>query len=1457
MRLADDPTFVRYEPIAAPQGPSVELPFRFQLHSVAFFEDPFQRPSDVAAFREGTLDEAHYRACAVPLTRPPNGRVWTQEVVAQRKFDRSATTFMRLHGVLPSGHTTSVFVQHWPTITTTLPLHGVRGGDTLQGVDTWVRKVLRLPSAEEDASAVELTINAARPFVGYQLHAQSFVTIGVRNVTLRNTLQKLLQQRRNELFNTKAPWNEEMRALKAHELRHGSVVRVSGGRRVPLEDQIEAVDVEVHDAVVEGLHNDVYGETPAAMGHTILSFDFEGATPYSNGSMIEPHLEEVLLHMVSVVLKRTGHRTPYCRDDEVARLRAEAKVEESMPQKAAPPANVGDRTSAPQDIDWSKVDLRVAEDGLPTQQKRAAKRSAEAATKDVEHDVARFLISTLPVPTSPTFTLVLVRNELEMLQAIRRLGVRFRATVRLSHNGDGFDSLAWRQRVVLHSHNMAPTCWFPDHELCGSPLHVAFRKSVNADREARAAQRAQEEWRESLAKRGEKDVGSAPPDEVPGIWAPLPFGRDNELRVVLFNLWIAYRESHLPLGWLRAHPNSQVAAWFPVISAPRVDLAAAMAASAPPTSVLREFLASAVAACADHAAATAVPLQRAQHMLRFVEDPTMHPLDAEFLDTDVSRPCVFYSTIKRSNQLGDTPVSYYQCNSLLELDTMVLARTKWPKAKNSLAAVAERLKLPDKIEMPHSRMNKYGIAMRDCARLARRRGTTVEAMPEAAQVLANMLTVAIYCIFDSILPLRIVAKMKSLPSVLTMAWMTVTPAASVPRRGINYRVGSTCSRFGADLGFQQNTKVIPYDGPVEGARVPESKVGFDETAICASVDVNSLYPSIIMLFNLCWSTILLSRAAAEEAAAQGIELRHYHFYGRDYWVVQFTEGDAHMRRGILPTIMEYLINTRKAVKKKLKASRDAVEKELLDVKQAALKVLANSMYGFTGFAKSAMPALTIAAAITSEGRKINFEMERCINEDFTLARLRELRKQICARAEVPPKYWVLDATTPVMTGDGGDTDSIFLTVPVKDGSPTKLVALSYTYRRDPESNTYTCTVEECTDETSEEYRTALARYHKRRAMTQRQRQAARDVRNKLYKAAVASGAEVLYETEVVTEQTLTNRIAFELVVFVAEYMCSHCFNHRAAKMGGRRMGIDIDYIMKKRLLFKKKNYAGLIWESREALEEDDYVMKRAGTPDKKGDTPRVIAVAFDKILRSLQLASLAKAVETLRVHAMRILRNEVPVAEYAKKIKLNDPRTAADPTLVSHMNCYLRMQRRYRDGTLGNVPMPEVGMYMPIVLTIQRGVEKDSEMWEMPAYIEAHRDTMVVNRAHYLQGLVKKMEYLGIDELVRAAMGFHHQMKALQAASTCTSSLADHDGAAGAGCMASATLQVRKQMMRRQSDRDCAAMGTVQAAAPPSHGHVRTLAALKKRRQNTKANEKRRRKQGRGRVGRRVASLAD
>ena len=146
--------------------------------------------------------------------------------------------------------------------------------------------------------------------------------------------------------------------------------------------------------------------------------------------------------------------------------------------------------------------------------------------------------------------------------------------------------------------------------------------------------------------------------------------------------------------------------------------------------------------------------------------------------------------------------------------------------------------------------------------------------------------------------------------------------------------------------------------------MPESKVGFDETAICASVDVNSLYPSIIMLFNLCWSTILLSRAAAEEAAAQGIELRHYHFYGRDYWVVQFTEGDAHMRRGILPTIMEYLINTRKAVKKKLKASRDAVEKELLDVKQAALKVLANSMYGFTGFAKSAMPALTIAAAMT-------------------------------------------------------------------------------------------------------------------------------------------------------------------------------------------------------------------------------------------------------------------------------------------------------------------------------------------------------------------------------------------------------------------------------------------------------------------------------------------------------------
>ena len=76
-------------------------------------------------------------------------------------------------------------------------------------------------------------------------------------------------------------------------------------------------------------------------------------------------------------------------------------------------------------------------------------------------------------------------------------------------------------------------------------------------------------------------------------------------------------------------------------------------------------------------------------------------------------------------------------------------------------------------------------------------------------------------------------------------------------------------------------------------------------------------------------------------------------------------------KGILPRLIRGLVSRRREVKKLMK-NKDATLDQIAtwDVKQQALKLTANSMYGCLGYTKSRFYARPLAALTTSKGREI-------------------------------------------------------------------------------------------------------------------------------------------------------------------------------------------------------------------------------------------------------------------------------------------------------------------------------------------------------------------------------------------------------------------------------------------------------------------------------------------------------
>ncbi|AAM00704.1 DNA polymerase catalytic subunit [Panine betaherpesvirus 2] len=161
----------------------------------------------------------------------------------------------------------------------------------------------------------------------------------------------------------------------------------------------------------------------------------------------------------------------------------------------------------------------------------------------------------------------------------------------------------------------------------------------------------------------------------------------------------------------------------------------------------------------------------------------------------------------------------------------------------------------------------------------------------------------------------------------------------------------------------------------QGATVFEPVVGYYNDPV-AVFDFASLYPSIIMAHNLCYSTLLVPGG-------------EYPVDPADVYSVTLENGITHrfvrasVRVSVLSELLNKWVSQRKAVRECMRECRDPMRRMLLDKEQMALKVTCNAFYGFTGVVNGMMPCLPIAASITRIGRDMLERTARFIEDNFS------------------------------------------------------------------------------------------------------------------------------------------------------------------------------------------------------------------------------------------------------------------------------------------------------------------------------------------------------------------------------------------------------------------------------------------------------------------------------------------
>lgn len=229
--------------------------------------------------------------------------------------------------------------------------------------------------------------------------------------------------------------------------------------------------------------------------------------------------------------------------------------------------------------------------------------------------------------------------------------------------------------------------------------------------------------------------------------------------------------------------------------------------------------------------------------------------------------------------------------------------------------------------------------------------------------------IAKYCYQDSGLVLQLLDKIKEVYDATEMAKLCTVPLTYILGRGqqikcLSLILNRTHGEYVCNYRPVDKVDCEDEKEGYKGASVIDAKKGFYEEDPIVTMDFASLYPSIMRLKQLCYTTFITED---RYLGIEGVEYENHEISDGVYVTFAHRPGE----NSILCELEEVLGDERKATKKLMKNEKDPFKYSLLDSKQKAQKVTMNSIYGFTGTVNHGMlPLVEIAAAVTSTGREM-------------------------------------------------------------------------------------------------------------------------------------------------------------------------------------------------------------------------------------------------------------------------------------------------------------------------------------------------------------------------------------------------------------------------------------------------------------------------------------------------------